>query len=493
MDFDITALVKENQWLRQALLEERAITQQLREEIVQLKATVNTLQQLVFGQKSERRATALSSHTSNTNKINQAKANASSGRRPLPDHLLRVVVDHDLPPEQQYCAHCQTALTHIGADVTEQLDLVPAQLLVKQHTRAKYVCSHCQNRLVTAPLPAQQIDKGLAGSGLLAEVLINKYQDALPLYRQQQRWQRLGYTLTRSTLCDWVRQCARQLKPIVMAMQQAFLFSSPKLHTDDTTLPVLAPHKTHTGRLWTYVGGSATTPACVVYQYSPTRAQHVPLTFLQHYHGFLQADAYAGYDACYKDNRIIEVACWAHARRRFMDIVKSTPVPTLADELLAYIGQLYAIERNVKAMTDQQRYYARRRQVKPVLRRIHRWLTQYQPVTLPRSPLGQAINYCLNHWRALMNYLRRGYLSIDNNMAERAIKPLVIGRKNYLFAGSHQGAENAAVIYSLIETCKVLGINTYAYLKDVLERLPTTLMKNIHELLPQNWQLATAS
>lgn len=339
-------------------------------------------------------------------------------------------------------------------------------------------------------MPAQPIDKGLAGSGLLAEILVNKYQDALPLYRQQQRWQRLGYELTRSTLWDWVGHCAARLKPIVEAMATAYLLRAPKIHTDDTPVPVLAKGKTHKGRLWVYVSGSSTSPPCAIYPYSATRQQAIPFNFLKEYQGFLQADAYAGYDKCYEDGRIIEVACWAHARRKFIDVVQSIKAPTLADRLLDYIGRLYAIEKQAKVFTDEQRYYFRRYYAKPILKKIYEWLKCHQPIGLPKSPLGQAIQYCLNHWQALKNYLRKGYLAIDNNAAERAIKPIVIGRKNYLFAGSHQGAENAAVIYSLIETCKLLGINTFDYLKDVLERLPTTLMKNISDLFPQNWKPA---
>lgn len=307
---------------------------------------------------------------------------------------------------------------------------------------------------------------------------------------------RLGYDISRSTLCEWVGQCAERLAPIVQGMKETYLLASAKIHSDDTVVPVLAEGKTHKGRLWVYCGGTSdivpgTTPdvpACVIYQYSPTRKQEVPFEFLKDYQGFLQADAYAGYDKCYESKQITEVGCYAHARRKFVDVEKSVGELSLASFMIEQIGKLYEIERKIKPLSYQQRYYYRRKYAKPIIRKtIYPWLKKYHNLVLPKSPLGQAIGYYLNHWQALNNYLRAGYLDIDNNLAERLIKPVVIGRKNYLFAGSHQGAENAAVIYSLIQTCKLLGINAFDYLKDVLEKLPTTLMKNISDLFPQRY------
>ena len=337
-------------------------------------------------------------------------------------------------------------------------------------------------------MPEQPIDKGLAGAGLLAEILISKYQDALPLYRQQRRFARLGYDLPRSTLCDWVMQCATRLKPIVEAMTTACLMPARKLHTDDTPFPVLANNKTHTGRLWVYVGQADNAPPCTIYRYSKTRSHQVPCQFLATYQGYLQADAYPGYDKIYRDGKIIEVACFAHARRKFADIVKTLKEPSLAHQALDFIGLLYAIEKHSKPMTVMQRYYYRRRFAKPILNDFYRWLIRQNKTAPPKTPLGQALNYCLNHWRALKNYLGDGILEIDNNRAERAIKPFVIGRKNFLFAGSHFGAEQAAIIYSLIESCNMLNINTFDYFKDVLTRLPSTLNKNISDLFPCYWK-----
>lgn len=496
----IQALPDDVTALKLIIIEQQGVIETLRHQL-------EKWQRLLFGQKSERR------HPSNTSQAEAAskrivESNASNetqakrnGRRKLPDTLERIQVEHDLPLEQQVCKNCQNSLHRMGEVISEQLDYIPAKLVVKQHVRYKYACRCCQSVIVTAEMTEQPIAKGMAGSGLLAALLIDKYEDALPLYRQEQRWKRLGYEMTRSTLCDWVGQCAERLAPIVKAMKENYLFASPKIHSDDTVVPVLAKGKTHQGRLWVYGGGisdvppSATSdvPACVIYQYSPTRKQEVPFKFLESYEGFLQADAYAGYDKCYESQRIIEVGCWAHARRKFVDVEKSVGEPSLASFMIEQIGKLYGIERKIKPLSYQKRYYYRRKYAKSIIQKtIYPWLKKYHRVVLPKSPLGQAIGYCLNHWQAFNNYLRAGYLDIDNNLAERLIKPVVIGRKNYLFAGSHQGAENAAVIYSLIQTCKLLEVNTFDYLKDVLEKLPTTLMKNIADLFPQRYAPPTS-
>lgn len=379
-------------------------------------------------------------------------------------------------------------MQRMGKVITEQLECEPAKLYVIEHVRFKYSCQRCKDNIVTAALPPQPIDKGLPGPGLLTEVILNKYQDHLPLHRQQQRFARAGVDLPRSTLCDWVMQCGALLKPIVDLMRTDALLPGIRIFTDDTTCPVLAKGKTHTGRLWVYIGGGRDSPNCVVYDYTKNRSQTAPQIFLQGYRDYLQADAYAGYDILYKDKSIIEVACWAHSRRKFMDIIKAAKKPGLADIAVNYIGQLYEVERKAKHLSSLQRKYYRRKHSKPILKRLYRWLKQTQEHTLPKSPIRLAINYTLNHWRALMNYCRDGFLNIDNNTAERAIKTVVIGRKNYLFAGSHDGAKNAAILYSLIETCKLIGINPFAYLKDVLTKLPTTLMKDLKTLLPYNWK-----
>jgi len=486
--------VEQNKALRKQLSEQTTLLRQQSILVENLQQQIAQLQRMLFGQKSERQPKASQDNkdaekqTTTTNKVSRQNSAESqgNGRRQFPAHLERVTIIHDLPEQEKHCPCCHSHLKKIGEQTTEQLDFVPAKLIVNQHVKYKYACKRCQGHIATAKMPEQPIDKGAAGSGLLAEVLINKYDDAMPLYRQERRWQRLGYALPRSSLCDWVMQCAERLKPIVDAMVQQCVLTAQKIHTDDTTVPILAKGKTHTGRLWVYRSGGLA-PPCVVYQYSKTRRKSVPENFFKQYKGYIQADAYAGYDCLFESNDRIEVGCMAHARRKFTDILNSVPSSALTHQAIDYFAQLYQIEKQAKAMTPQQRYYFRRYWAKPILKQFYRWLKTTYAHAPPKAPLAKAIQYTLNHWQALNNYLRDGILDIDNNAAERAIRPLVIGRKNYLFAGSHQGAEAAAVIYSLIETCKINGINSYQYIKSTLEKLPTTLHKDIHTLFPVNW------
>lgn len=464
------------------------------EQMEQLQHRLDKLLHLLYGTQSEKKTKLKSEALPTDTRVNtqdkkpkEVTSNAN-GRRSLPNDLLRVRVEHDVPEDQRGCPCCWRIRQRIGKAITEQLECKPAELYVVEHVRFKYGCQICKGNIVTAPLPAQPIDKGLPGPGLLTEVILNKYQDHLPLYRQEQRFGRLGIYLSRSTLCDWVTQSAILLEPIVGLMKIDTLLPGIRIFTDDTPVPILAKGKTHTGRLWVYVGGGFERPICVIYDYSSSRSQTASQKFLKGYQGYLQADAYPGYDVLYKTGKIIEVGCWAHARRKFIDIIKTVKKPGLADLAVEFIGKLYEVERKAKHLTPLQRKYYRRRYSKPILKSFNRWLKISQKTTLPKSPIGKAIAYVLNHWRALNNYRSHGILNIDNNTAERGIKRLVIGRKNWMFAGSHDGAKNAAILYSLIETCKLNEINPFAYLKDVLTRLPTTLNKNLNQLLPYNWK-----
>jgi transposase len=476
--------VRDQELLLKVIQEQQATIEKLSHRIEQLL-------HLLYGTKNEKRKPKPNEDASSKPKPRLPASSTGEepktpGRKPLPADLPRVKVVHELPPEQQVC-ECGCTLKRMGQLVTEQLDLKPAELFVKQHVRYKYVCGGCQS-MTTTPLPPQPIDKGLAGPGLLAEVIVNKYQDALPLYRQEQRFKRHGIDFNRSTLCEWIMQCAFLCEPIVALMKEDALLRGHRLFSDDTPVPVLAKGKTHTGRLWVYVGGGTDQPNCTVYEYTPTRSQTGPQRFLKGYRGYLQADAYAGYDVLYKNGDIIEVACWAHSRRKFFEITLSAKKEGLADEALDFIAKLYDIERRAKSLNPEQRRYCRRRHSKPLLKQFKRWLNRHHKTVLPKTPIGKAIQYTLNHWRALNNYLRHGILNIDNNTAERAIKTVVIGRRNWLFAGSHEGAKKAAILYSLIETCKLNKINPYEYFKDILARLPTTTSKDLPFLLPYYWQ-----
>jgi len=465
--------------------------QKLETMLSKMQQQLDALLRLLYGTKSEKQAKSPAAKAAQLRARNKSSNGAigGSGRAKLPDNLHRERVVYDIADSDKQCNSCGLKLQKMGELTSEQLEYVPAKLYVKQLVRLKYNCQRCSNNIVTADLPEQPIAKGLAGPGLLAAVLIDKYQDALPLYRQQQRWQRLGVNLARSSSCDWVGQCSQLLAPIVNAMQQDLLLS-PKIHVDDTTLPVQVAekNKTHTGRLWVYIGNGGCGPPCVVYDYSKTRRKDVPQKMLGNYRGYLQADAYAGYDELYKTGKIIEVACWGHSRRKFYDVSVATKADNLADSALDIIGQLYAIEAKAKHLSPNKCKHYRRRYAKPILRKLKRWLNYYHPRTIAGAPINKAIGYCLNHWRALNNYLRDGRLEIDNNRAERAMKTIVIGRKNYLFVGSHQGGHNAAIIYSIIETCKQNNINTFDYLKNVLARLPSHKITNIRELIPYNWK-----
>ena len=478
--------------LRYALKSQVEQNQQLMHEIEALRHQIDKLTHMLFGTRSERKkAKEMTQDNNDTEEIfttsnpKQPSENQPK-RQPLPKDLPREKVRYDLAESERACYECGQYCRMIGKEVSEQLDVIPAKLFVRQFIRYKYACpSGCTVK--TAPMPRQPIDKGLAGPGLLADVLMAKYQDALPLYRQSLRFKRHGITLADSTLCDWVAQSASLLEPLVHAMKEHILMGR-KIHTDDTVVPVLAKGKTKKARLWTYVADGCDGFKATVYDFTPTRSQQGPIRFLSGFKGYLQADAYAGYDVLYENGDIIEVGCLAHARRKFMDIIKSSKKTGLADDAVELIGRIYAVEKRIKHLSAKERYYYRKRHLKPHYHRLKKWLLCTQKQVIPKTPIGAAINYALNHWQALQNVLRDGICKVDNNTAERAIKPVVIGRKNYLFAGSNEGGKRAAIIYSLIETCKQNEINTFDYLSDVLTRLPSHKAKFIDELLPFRWK-----
>ena len=363
-------------------------------------------------------------------------ASNGHGRKPLPEDLPRERVEHDVPPEGKQCGKCGAELEKIGEEVSRQLDYVPASFIVREHVRAKYACKSCEETVVLAPLPPQPIEKGLPGPGLLAHVLVSKYADHLPLYRQEGIYRRQGVELSRSTLCDWVRDCATLLGPIVRAMTRELL-ASKKIHTDDTPVPVqdrLRAKRTRTGRLWVYLGDRD--HPYTVYDYTPSRKRDGPVRFLGDYKGYLQADAFAGYDAIYAGKEVIEVACWAHARRKFYDAL--TTDRERGHAALAFIGQLYTVEREARerGLDTEARCALRNERSWPVLESFRRWLDAQALAALPQSPMGQAIGYTLSQWSALCRYLDDGDLEIDNNAAERELRPVAVGRKNWLFAGS---------------------------------------------------------
>ncbi|VVE86065.1 transposase [Pandoraea sputorum] len=334
----------------------------------------------------------------------------------------------------------------------------------------------------------------MAGAGLLAQVVVAKYADHMPLYRQAGIYRRGGIELNRATLASWVREAAALLRPLSDALGR-YVRDAEKIHTDDTPVPVLEPGrgKTRTARLWTYVrddrpAGSRAPPA-VWYRYSPDRKGERPREHLAGYTGILQADAFSGYDALYRDGTVIEAGCWAHARRKFFDLYKLDGSP-IAEEALRRIGALYAVEREVRGQTPDVRLSARKQRSAPLLTELKAWLEHSLSQVSAKSGLAKAIRYSLGHWHALTHYCEDGRVEVDNNTAERAIRPLVLGRRNYLFAGSDGGGESAAVIYSLIGTARLNGFEPFAYLRTVFERIADHPINRIDELLP--WSLMSA-
>ena len=410
-------------------------------------------------------------------------------RKPLPSHLPRET--QTISPESEACPSCGGRLRTLGEDVSEILEYVPASFKVIRIVRPRCACAAC-DAIVQAPAPSRPIDRGLAGPGLLAHVLVGKYADHLPLNRQSEIYAREGVDLSRSTLADWVGGAHHLLRPLVAALRR-YVLDTPKLHGDDTPIPVLAPGmgKTATGRLWTYVrddrpAGSTDAPA-VWFAYSSDRRGEHPARHLRSFEGILQADAYAGFGQLYGRGSIVPAACWAHVRRKFYEIAEAHASP-LAQEALQRIGTLYAIEAEIRGRAPDLRRSERQARAGPVLESLHEWLRETLHQVPRKSALARAIGYALNLWPALIRYRDDGRVEIDNNAAERALRAVALGRKNYLFAGSDEGGERAASIYSLIGTAKLNGINPEAYLREVLDRLPDHPVNRVEELLP--WRIA---
>lgn len=460
-----------------------------REEIEALKLQIVQLKRLVFGRRAERvQKDALERAPSRLQAVSDPGPRKTPRRTPLPEHLPRETeID---PPESMICPHCQGVLHAIGEDVSEQLEYVPGRFKVIRHIRPKHICRRCV-RIMMAPAPSRPLMRALPGPGLLAHVLVSKYSDHLPLYRQSEMYAREGMLLARSTLADWVGAAARLLHPLVEALR-CHVLKADKLHADDIPIPVLEPGsgKTRTGRLWTYVrddrpAGDSTPPA-VWFAYSPDRRAHHPQAHLNDFQGFLQADGYAGFNALYDTERIQEVACWAHARRKFYELYQAHSSP-LAAQALQYIQQLYGIETCIRAQPPDLRLDTRQRQAIPVLAKFHDWLSQTLAQISRKSALAGAIRYALTRWNPLTRYCENGALEIDNNAAERALRTVALGRKNYLFVGSDAGGLHAAALYSLIGTAKLNGLDPYAYLHSVLVRIAECPAHRVDQLLP--WHL----
>jgi transposase len=406
-------------------------------------------------------------------------------RRPLPESLPRVEVLHDLASHD--CPACGQGLERIGEEVSEQLDIIPAKLFVRRHVRPKYCCRHCE-KLHTAALPAQPIDKGIAAPGLISHVAAAKYLNHLPLYRQEAEFERLGVAIPRSTMAGWFGELEVLLEPLVGRVIET-LIAERLLHADEIPVPVLDPGagKTATGYLWAYRSGPWSALQAVAFDFAMSRASEWPTRFLAPFTGTLVVDGYSGYNAALRRPDLIEAACMAHARRPFYEIAQATGSP-IAQSALIEIGKLYAIEREVKHLLPGERAAQRQARAGPITAEFKRWLDATYAKSPPQSAIGKALAYSIHRWPALTRYLEDGWLNIDNNPVENAIRGIALGRKNWLFAGSEAGGRRAAQFYTLIETAKLNGVNPQAYLTHVLTQLPSAKAKDLDALLPWNYR-----
>lgn len=410
------------------------------------------------------------------------------GRRPLPSHLKRERIVHDLAEPDKHCAECREDLRHIGEEVSERYEYIPAQLLVIQDACQKYACA-CTVK--TATKPVQPIEKSTAGASLLAHVIVSKVADHLPVHRQVKMMRRFGVEISDQTMCGWMRQSAELLAPLYGRLKD-FVLGSKVVGTDDTPVKVLDRQLPHArkGRIWPYVG-DRDHPA-VIYDYTPTRERAGPERFLENYRGYLQADAYVAYDSFFINpaRGMVEVGCWAHARRHVYKARETDPARMGA--VLVYIAQLYGVEKRARrcGIQGEALRLLREQASKPVLDQLEAYLLEIGDQLLPKSDAGQAVSYVQKNWTALTRYLEDGDLSIDNNHTERSLRGLAIGRNNWTFFGSDRGGKTMAILRSFVASCELLKLDPFEWLRDVLSRISTHSIQQLDQLLPHAWAAA---
>jgi transposase len=475
---------------------------QLQEKHAELAETLALFRRYIFGPRRERRIddpsqghlfglhdlaidpeTAAPTESDTASPVRHPRATRASSRNSL-DHLPHTRIEHDLPEHEKTCSCCGGAKQRIGEDLSRELEFTPAQLEVKVHVLPKYACPKCRDGVASPPVPPKPIPGGIAGPGLVAFVVVSKCADHLPLYRLEDILTRHGVYLSRSTLCDWFRNAATVLGPLA-ELQKTLVLQSPVVWTDDTPVTVLGgeqPGSTK-GRFWVYIGDAS---PYSVYDFTMSRCRDGPAAFLADYHGFLQADAYGGYDGIFlgSNGTIVEVACWAHARRKFYDARSNAPRE--ANQVLEWIRQLYDVEDRARDFTPEQRQALRQRESVPILDRLESYLDELSPRILPKSALGKAMTYARNQRAALRQYASDGRLTIDNNVSERTLRLQAIGRKNWEFLGSEAAGPRAAVLFTILAGAKRHRLEPWAYVRDVLLRLSAG-ETDLEAMLPDRW------
>ena len=488
--------------------EKDELLQKIYDENVSLKQQLAYFKRMIFGQKTERHVPEVPeeqmsleglfehagakipgfAESKETITYDRRKPKKGHGRKPIPDDLHREKHIIDVPESEKVCSCCGSPKKQIGEEITEELEYKPAVFYVNQFVRPKYACPNCpDNGVTTALLPDRPIDKGIAGPGLLSYIIVSKYVDHLPLYRLEQMFKRYQIHINRSTMAGWIAQLCVHLDAVYREMKRQLIEASFLIQADETTLKVqndMVKEKCDLGYMWPFIGDGK----LAVFEFRDSRVREGPTEFLSGFTGrYLLSDGYAGYNQVIKKNRLMHLMCWAHVRRKFFE--QKELEPQFTDQMLGLIKELYMVERDALDKKPDERKAIRLEKSAPVLEKIKSLLEERSKTMLPKNPLSEAINYTLNHWQQLTAYLQDGRLPIDNNLVENAIRPVALGRKNWLFAGSPEGAQRMAIIYSLVATCKLNSINPYEYFIDIMPKIAAYPANKIADLMPINWKI----